>query len=124
MDRLNNSFNQTLIPLRYTPRRFIVHPLSRAVVTIETEHQAYSSAEKAKQLKEKEGDDGMDLDNAPPEENPLFEPKAQSGKWASCLRVLDPAQGAQLASVDFEGNEGATWLAPPPKKIIHHFTAN
>jgi len=32
----------------------------------------------------------MDLDVAPAEDNPLFEPKADQGKWASCLRVLDP----------------------------------
>ena len=115
VEKLGNTFNQTSIPLRYTPRRFVINQQSKAIITIESEHQALSSAEKAKQLKQKEGDDdGMDLDIAPSEDNPLFEPKAQPGKWASCLRVLEPFQGAQLAHVEFEGNEAATWFNFPP----------
>lgn len=37
VDQLGNEFNQTEVPLRYTPRRFAVHPTSFNFITIESE---------------------------------------------------------------------------------------
>lgn len=37
INQLGNEFNQTEIPLKYTPRRFVVHPTSGHFISIESE---------------------------------------------------------------------------------------
>jgi len=110
IEKLGNVFNQVVIPLKYTPRRFVIHPFNRNIIVIESEHQAYSPREKARILTEESSEDGMELDIAPSEANPLWEPKASSGRWASCVRVLEPSVGAQLSCIEFEDNEAAVCL--------------
>ena len=41
LDKLGETFNQIETPLRYTPRRFVIHPLTNLLVIIETDHNAY-----------------------------------------------------------------------------------
>jgi splicing factor 3B subunit 3 len=43
LDKLGEMFNQIETPLRYTPRRFVIHPLTYLMVIIETDHNAYPS---------------------------------------------------------------------------------
>lgn len=41
LERLGEMFNQTETPLRYTPRKFVVHPMTNSLVIIETDHNTY-----------------------------------------------------------------------------------
>jgi hypothetical protein len=44
-ERLGELFNQTQIPLRYTPRKCVVHPITNHLIVIEADHNAYSHKE-------------------------------------------------------------------------------
>lgn len=41
LEKLGEMFNQVQTPLRYTPRRFVVHPATSHMVIIETDHNSY-----------------------------------------------------------------------------------
>ena len=41
-------------------------------------------------------------------------PKAPSGIWASCIRILDPVEGKTLAQVHLDNNEAAFSIAIVP----------
>ncbi|VDM81510.1 unnamed protein product [Strongylus vulgaris] len=43
VEKLGAYFNHISYPLKYTPRRMIVHPLATALVMIETDHAAYTN---------------------------------------------------------------------------------
>ena len=47
IDNLGTMFNQTTIPLRYTPRKMCRVPNSNSLVIVESDHNEYSEAEKA-----------------------------------------------------------------------------
>jgi splicing factor 3B subunit 3 len=46
-------FNQSIIPLTYTPRRFILHPATKNFVVIESDHATFSPEAKREGLIEK-----------------------------------------------------------------------
>ena len=37
IERLGETFNQTVMPLRYTPRKFILHPKQKSLIIIESD---------------------------------------------------------------------------------------
>lgn len=45
LERLGEDFNQTVLPLRYTPRKMVVNPLNNHLIVIETDHNAYNQHE-------------------------------------------------------------------------------
>jgi len=47
LEKLGAVFNQVSHPLPYTPRKFVIHPESGHLVTIETDHNSYTEATKA-----------------------------------------------------------------------------
>lgn len=42
LDKLGTVFNETVTPLRYTPRKFVIHPTVGVMVAVETDHNAYT----------------------------------------------------------------------------------
>ena len=46
LEKLGAVFNQVSWPLQYTPRRFVIHPESSNLITIETDHNAYTEETK------------------------------------------------------------------------------
>ena len=154
-DKLGNSFNQTTVPLKYTPRRLVVHAPTRHLVVIETDHRTFSPAERARRVQQNGGgggaasagdaisapaaakverdEDDMETEDAPPAPPPVpqppapaasagttttttdgveekveeFDVKAPEGTWASCIRVVDPAQAATYSCIDLTDNEAA-----------------
>ena len=108
VEKLGTVFNQASLPLKYTPRHFINHAQSKNFVIIETEHNTYSPSEKEKGLKMKEAE-GFEIDekavNLPPDTFGL--PKYESGKWASCIRVVNAFQGETTHLIELEENEAA-----------------
>ncbi|TPX37863.1 hypothetical protein SeLEV6574_g07842 [Synchytrium endobioticum] len=123
VEKLGHVFNQSVVPLSYTPRRFAVHEPSRNVVIVESDYNTWCPSDK-KRLLAGEEDDRMDVDsddgnNAPPESNgkQMAEelppeqfglPRAsEPGKWASCIRLLNPLDGTTLQILDLDDNEAA-----------------
>ncbi|CAG8532674.1 14314_t:CDS:10, partial [Acaulospora colombiana] len=112
VEKLGTVFNQASIQLKYTPRHFVLHPLSRNFVVIESEHNTHSPMEREKALEAK-AKDGSQVDpsflDLTPETFGL--PKAEVGKWASCIRVINPFQGETASLIELEENEAAFSIA-------------
>ena len=128
LEKLGTLFNQQSWPLSFTPRKFVIHPESGHIVTIETDHNAFTSKGKAdkKQLMAEEmveaaGDSIQEQESAAESAaafltNDLPEcvfgsPKAGIGQWASMVRILDPISGTTLDTVSLEQNEAAFSIA-------------
>ncbi|KAJ3054091.1 Splicing factor 3B subunit 3 [Rhizophlyctis rosea] len=112
VEKLGNIFNQLIVPSKYTPRRFAIHPHTQNIVIVESEHGTYCPSERKKLLAEKSGD-AMEIEDGngesgsqelPTEQFGL--PKADPGKWASCIRVVR-ADGHALGEIDLDDNEAA-----------------
>lgn len=92
VERLGETFNQTQIPLLHTPRRFIIHPSSKYLISLETDYNSCLSSEKI-QLKsnlndnmEEESESKFMFDRL------LTENRPGPGKWGSAIRILDVTQ--------------------------------
>jgi len=100
---LGESFNQTLIPLKYTPRRLIIHPSTGLLALIESDHNDTTRAQCAPMAGPGETPEGPD---------PLLSvQRAGTGVWASCIRLLEPTQLATLDLLELEDNEAAVSVA-------------
>jgi len=122
LEKLGAIFNQNSYPLDFTPRRFVVHPETNHLILIETDHNAYTEETKqarklqmAEEMREAAGEDEQDLanemaavfldENLP--ENVFGAPKAGSGNWASCIRIMDPIRGRSVQKIKLDQNEAA-----------------
>jgi len=120
LEKLGEMFNQTVYPLRYTPRDFLIHPISLNLVIIETDHCAYPYAEK-KQIQDtfkladqmEDGDNRMDTNDSDDElpESFVGVPKNTPGRWASCISIVNPINGQTINRIEFEDNEAAFSIA-------------
>ncbi|KAL3683395.1 hypothetical protein R1sor_001417 [Riccia sorocarpa] len=127
IERLGETFNQTVMPLRYTPRKFILHPKNKTLVILESDMGALTTEERDTNKKEAieasgSGENGKmymdEQENGEGEEekeDPLPDPqygfpKAPSSKWASCIRVLDPKAGETTCLLELQDNEAALSL--------------
>jgi len=104
VERYGDIFNQKVIQLRYTPREMLVHPTSKHLVIVETDNCAYPHSQKEEIQKTLQlGDEKYDqLD-----ESFVGVPRAASGNWASCIRVVDARNGNSLYLLELEDNEAA-----------------
>ncbi|KAL0368761.1 UNVERIFIED_CONTAM: Spliceosome-associated protein A [Sesamum calycinum] len=121
IERLGESFNETAIPLRYTPRKFVLQPKRKLLVIIESDQGAFTAEEREAAKKESFEAAGMgengnteQMENGDDEENadPLSDeqygyPKAESGRWVSCIRVLDPRTTQTTCLLELQDNEAA-----------------
>ena len=123
IEKLSDTFNSEAIPLRYTPRRVAVHSVSGYAVVAEADHNAYNEEEKQQIYQTLEITPPLPAGSAPPEEEEeegvLMEssvgvPRAQPGKWASCIRVLDPVSRQTLSVLELPDNEAALSVAMIP----------
>jgi len=122
IERLGETFNQTVMPLRYTPRKFILHPKQKSLIIIESDQGAFTAEEREAAKKEcleaaglgesgnmeteqQNGDDEEKEDPLPDEQYGY--PKAESKKWGSCIRVLDPKTGETTCLLALQDNEAA-----------------
>ncbi|KAI9136953.1 CPSF A subunit region-domain-containing protein [Paraphysoderma sedebokerense] len=109
-EKLGKIFHQSAIPLSYTPRRFTQHPGSKNFVIIETDNATYGESALQSELKKKaeEFEDESVLnypEEFPPEQ--FGNIRSESGKWASCIRVVNPFTGDTLQKIELEDNEAA-----------------
>jgi splicing factor 3B subunit 3 len=106
VERLGDIFSQSIIPLRYTPRKIAINPDNNNIVIIESDHNVISKAEKdeyKKQIANQTNDD----DYIKLDESIIGVPYIGDGKWGSCIRMLDPIENKLLDLIEFEGNEAA-----------------
>ncbi|KAL0313865.1 UNVERIFIED_CONTAM: Spliceosome-associated protein A [Sesamum angustifolium] len=121
IERLGESFNETAVPLRYTPRKFVLQPKRKLLVIIESDQGAFTAEEREAAKKESfeaagvgENGNTEQMENGEDEENsdPLSDeqygyPKAESGRWVSCIRVLDPRTTQTTCLLELQDNEAA-----------------
>ncbi|XP_057733272.1 spliceosome-associated protein 130 A [Arachis stenosperma] len=124
IERLGETFNETVIPLRYTPRKFVLQPKRKLLVMIESDQGALTAEEREAARKEcfeaaQAGENGTgsadQMENGGEDEDkddPLSDehygyPKAETDKWASCIRVLDPRTGNTTCLLELQDNEAA-----------------
>ena len=114
VDNLGSMFNQTVIPLRYTPRKMCRMPGTRALAIVESDHNEYNDAIKA-QIAANSGIDSSkqqhevnDETDQEPTYVPLRGPLPRTdGVWASCIRVVEPASGETHCLLELSDNEAA-----------------
>ncbi|KAF9434587.1 Splicing factor 3B subunit 3 [Entomortierella beljakovae] len=106
IEKFGQVFNESAIPLTYTPRRFAVNPVHKSIAIIETDHQTYSTSEKKKKLEELGEMEEEELD-------PIVfgHTRSAPGKWASLIRILNPTTGETTFKLELEQNEAAFSLA-------------
>ncbi|RKF60135.1 Pre-mRNA-splicing factor rse1 [Erysiphe neolycopersici] len=105
--RLSNLL-QDSIPLTYTPRRFVKHPVYPIFYTIETDNNVLSPVTRNKLLEDPAVVNG-DAISLPPDE---FGYPRGKGHWSSCISVIDPVTEKRvLKKVELEENEAAVSVA-------------
>ncbi|KAM0936757.1 putative transcription factor WD40-like family [Dioscorea sansibarensis] len=128
IERLGETFNETAIPLRYTPRKFVLQPKRKLLVIVESDNGAFTAEEREAARKECLEAAGMGENGNPSNvdqmengagggdeeenEDSLSDeqygyPKAESNKWASCIRILDPRSGNTTCLLELQDNEAA-----------------
>ncbi|KAK3409052.1 spliceosome-associated protein 130 A [Eucalyptus grandis] len=123
IERLGETFNETAIPLRYTPRKFVFHK-KKSLIIIESDQGAFTAEEREAGKKEffegadmgengnnngdqmENGGDDEDKNDALSDEQYGY-PKAESDKWVSCIRVLDPKTSNTTCLLELQDNEAA-----------------
>jgi len=109
--KLGAKVKQDSMPLSYTPRKMIMDPNGKYVITIESEHRKMSPSVKAERLAAHKAQ-GLDVDDQVLLDEETFgTPSADAGQWASCIRISDPIEKTTLMRVDLEDNEAATSVA-------------
>ncbi|BAT93596.1 hypothetical protein LR48_Vigan02g268000 [Vigna angularis] len=124
IERLGETFNETVIPLRYTPRKFVLQPKRKLLVMIESDQGALTAEEREAARKQcfeaaqagengtgsadqmENGGDDEDKDDPLSDEHYGY-PKTESEKWVSCIRVLDPRTGNTTCLLELQENEAA-----------------
>lgn len=101
LENLGETFSQSEIPLKYTPRSILTHPQSKKLIILETDHNSLRETEKA-HSEQVEGADDMQIDSGSGESDsniqknilserdygaPMTAPN--SAKWASYVRIVD-----------------------------------
>lgn len=119
LERLGETFNQTSVPLRYTPRGFALDEANRVVYVAEADHAAIPLADRPDVPAPMDGaangaaalDQGPELDEERAAAEMQFGgPRGAAGQWASCVRVIDPATASTAAVLELDENEGATCI--------------
>ncbi|KAL2923338.1 hypothetical protein RDABS01_014829 [Bienertia sinuspersici] len=116
IDKLGETFHQTVFPLRYTPRKFVLQPKRKLLVMIESDQRAFKAEElEAAQnecfhaLQDDNGNLHMEevSENSELSDEQYGYPKAEVKNWVSCIRVLDPRTGETMSCLELEDNEAA-----------------
>lgn len=112
VEKLGTTFNQTATPLKYTPRRFVYHPIAKRFIVIESDHNTFCESDQ-KLLTgpaENHATNGVNGNSEtallPADQFGL--PQSEPGKWASCIRVLEPTGALETTHlIELDNNEAA-----------------
>ncbi|KAI5291139.1 pre-mRNA-splicing factor rse1 [Ascosphaera aggregata] len=114
IERLDNNLIQDIIPLAYTPRRFVSHPDYPLFYVIESDNNILSPATREKLLNDaaEHAADGEPVSELPPVD--FGYPKG-TGHWASCIQIVDSVTTkSAIYRVELEDNEAAVSVAAVP----------
>ena len=109
-ERLGELFNQTIVPLRYTPRKLLLHKESRNMIILEADHRLFSQKERTSAREELVATT-HDEDYKAIDARTVGYPRAPEGRWASCIRILSPKDLSTISLMEFEENEVAVSCA-------------
>eukprot|EP00992_Anisonema_acinus_P013135 TRINITY_DN8566_c0_g1_i3.p1 TRINITY_DN8566_c0_g1~~TRINITY_DN8566_c0_g1_i3.p1 ORF type:complete len:1206 (+),score=374.60 TRINITY_DN8566_c0_g1_i3:30-3647(+) len=116
LERIGDSmFNQTIVPLKCTPRKFLKHPTHNYLILLETDHRTHTNQDKEeikRELKANTRDeDEMDQDDDDDlPERDYGTIKAPEGTWASYIRIYDPHENITHDMIELEDNQAAISL--------------
>ncbi|KAJ3569371.1 hypothetical protein NP233_g5100 [Leucocoprinus birnbaumii] len=113
--RLGVKLKQDSIPLSYTPRKFITHPMNNYFYLIEGDHRVMGQDavdKKLNELRQQGKQINEEVLNLPPET--FGRPKAPPGTWSSNIRILDPVDGKTISLYSLDNNESAFSIALVP----------
>lgn len=97
-------FNQQEVPLKYTPRRLIVHPTTGLVVTLESDHRARALPGHYRIAAVKEGEEP---ENSHAAQQRIASNRGPAAMWASCVRLFDATACATADLVEMDEGEAA-----------------
>eukprot|EP00756_Hemistasia_phaeocysticola_P054666 Hpha_TRINITY_DN30578_c0_g1::TRINITY_DN30578_c0_g1_i1::g.193750::m.193750/K12830/SF3B3, SAP130, RSE1; splicing factor 3B subunit 3 len=116
-ERFGETFSKTTVPLKATPRAFVEHPLYHTLIILETDHRAYTDAEK-NEIRQRLKQSLIDEDD--PEERAKLAAAgeelperdfgtitAQQGHWRSYIRVWDTQTQETTDLIELEENQAA-----------------
>mmetsp|Transcript_10419 Transcript_10419/g.21430 ORF Transcript_10419/g.21430 Transcript_10419/m.21430 type:complete len:1222 (+) Transcript_10419:121-3786(+) len=119
IENIESVFNETVVPLRYTPRQTCL--ISGKIALVEADANDTSEAHKADTYggtgsKKTGAGDGMDMDDSDNEESEASAettttvrgpiPSSKSS-WGSCLRLLDPKTASTVDLLELSESEAA-----------------
>ncbi|EFN57738.1 hypothetical protein CHLNCDRAFT_56079 [Chlorella variabilis] len=121
LERLGEFFNQQSLRLRYTPRKFVIHPDLKVLAIAEADHAAIPLAQREDLQQRRDGMEaeqqggataaaaaGPEMDEeAAAREDQWGAPKGEPGQWASCVRIVDPVSLQTTHCIEMEDNEAA-----------------
>ncbi|KAJ7287318.1 CPSF A subunit region-domain-containing protein [Mycena rebaudengoi] len=99
---IDNKLDQVSTSLSHTPRQMIQHPNNNHFYIVESDNRALEQESALCG-----GADGYD-------KNTLGRPAAASGRWSSCIRVIDPIAVKTIACIPLDRNEAALSIAIVP----------
>ena len=105
IEKLGEVFNSVVVPLRYTPRKMEINPVTSQLVILESEHNSFPFEQRQKIRSSLESLESDELD-----ECKIGTPRAGEGIWASCIRVFDPIKLETLSLLELSNNEHAVSL--------------
>jgi splicing factor 3B subunit 3 len=106
VEKLGEIFTQKIIPLRYTPRKILIHPENNNIITLEAEQ--YSIEKKLKDsFKKQISEKTHDPEYIKLPEEQIGIPQFGEGRWGSCIRMLDPYEHKLLDLFECEGDGAA-----------------
>ncbi|VDL66191.1 unnamed protein product [Nippostrongylus brasiliensis] len=124
VEKLGASFNHISYPLKFTPRRMIVHPTATTLMMIETDHAAYTTVTLDRKRNDMADDivrlanDMEEVELAKEIADYIFIIKLDFnrfstfnylGKWASVVRLLNVKTGEVLSLFELPQDEAAKW---------------
>ena len=120
IDNVGSMFNESLLPLLFTPRKILKHQAGNALVIIASDQHEFNEEEKTKlqeldeMFVEKQKSiptkETVDEDEDDDEEGiiPLRGPVPdRDGKWASQIYILDAVEGTIKDKLELQNNEAA-----------------
>ncbi|KAJ3532553.1 hypothetical protein NMY22_g7695 [Coprinellus aureogranulatus] len=113
--KLGTKLKEDVIPLDYTPRKFVTHPENHYFYLVEGDNRTMSEAvaqDKIQKLRQEGKHVDDEIINLPPAE--FGRPKQPSGTWAANVRIIDPVENQTVAVVPIDGNEGVFSVAVVP----------
>ncbi|KAK7203682.1 CPSF A subunit region-domain-containing protein [Myxozyma melibiosi] len=104
MEKLTDNIKQDIIPLRYTPRQMTQNPYQPLYYVAESDNSTLSPSSKEKLLATSSKKQQQDFEELPAED---FGNARYTGKWASCIEVVDPIGQEITSKIELEDDEAA-----------------